>query len=41
MLQIANNLPVAAAYMLQGLILLPVLSLEFLVGHRLVWRHTR
>lgn len=41
MLQIAMNLPVAAAYMLQGLILFSVLGLEFLVSHRLVWRHRR
>jgi general nucleoside transport system permease protein len=41
MLQIAMNLPVAAAYMLQGLILFSVLGLECLVSHRLVWRRRR
>ena len=38
MLQIAMNLPVAVAYMLQGLILFSLLSVEFLVGHRVVWK---
>jgi general nucleoside transport system permease protein len=38
MLQIAMNLPVAVAYMLQGLILFSVLSVEFLISYRLVWR---
>jgi ABC-type uncharacterized transport system permease subunit len=32
MLQIAMNLPVAVAYMLQGLILFSLLSVEFLLG---------
>jgi simple sugar transport system permease protein len=41
MLQITMHLPVAAAYMLQGLILFSVLGLEFLGSHRLVWRDTR
>jgi general nucleoside transport system permease protein len=36
MLQIAMNLPVAVAYMLQGLILFSLLSVEFLLSHRLV-----
>jgi simple sugar transport system permease protein len=38
MLQIAMNLPVAVAYVLQGLILFALLSVEFLVNHRLVWK---
>jgi ABC-type uncharacterized transport system permease subunit len=38
MLQIAMNLPIAVAYMLQGLILFSVLGLESLDSHRLVWR---
>ena len=41
MLQIAMNLPVAVAYMLQGLILFSVLGVELLVGYRLVWKGTR
>jgi general nucleoside transport system permease protein len=41
MLQIAMNLPVAVAYMLQGLILFSVLAVEFLVGYRLVWKDAR
>jgi general nucleoside transport system permease protein len=41
MLQIAMNLPVAVAYMLQGLILFAVLGVELLVGYRLVWREAR
>ena len=41
MLQIAMNLPIAVAYMLQGLILFSVLALECLDSHRLVWRHSR
>jgi general nucleoside transport system permease protein len=41
MLQIAMNLPIAVAYMLQGLILFSVLGLECLDSHRLVWRHRR
>jgi ABC-type uncharacterized transport system permease subunit len=41
MLQITMNLPVAVAYMLQGVILFSVLGLEFLGGHRLTWRATR
>jgi simple sugar transport system permease protein len=38
MLQIAMNLPVAVAYLLQGLILLTVLGIEFLERYRVVWR---
>jgi ABC-type uncharacterized transport system permease subunit len=38
MLQIAMNLPVAVAYMLQGLMLFSLLGVEFLVGHRIVWK---
>jgi simple sugar transport system permease protein len=38
MLQIAMNLPVAVAYMLQGLLLFSVLGVEFLAAHRLVWK---
>jgi simple sugar transport system permease protein len=41
MLQIAMNLPVAVAYMLQGLILFSVLGVELLVGYRLVWKDAR
>jgi general nucleoside transport system permease protein len=41
MLQIAMNLPVAVAYMLQVLILFSVLAVEFLVGYRLVWKDAR
>jgi general nucleoside transport system permease protein len=41
MLQIVMNLPVAVAYLLQGLILFAVLGVEFLTGHRLVWKDTR
>jgi simple sugar transport system permease protein len=41
MLQIAMNLPVAVAYMLQGLILFSVLGVELLIGHRVVWKGTR
>ena len=41
MLQIVMNLPVAVAYMLQGLILFSVLAVEFLVGYRLVWKDAR
>jgi simple sugar transport system permease protein len=38
MLQIAMNLPVAVAYLLQGLILFAVLGVEFLIGYRVVWK---
>jgi simple sugar transport system permease protein len=38
MLQIAMNLPVAVAYLLQGLILFAVLGVEFLSRYRLVWK---
>ena len=38
MLQIAMNLPVAVVYVLQGLVLFALLSVEFLVGHRVVWK---
>jgi ABC-type uncharacterized transport system permease subunit len=38
MLQIAMNLPVAVAYVLQGLVLFALLSVEFLVSHRVVWK---
>jgi simple sugar transport system permease protein len=38
MLQIAMNLPGAVASLLQGLILLSVLGVEFLAGYRLVWK---
>ena len=38
MLQIAMNLPVAVAYLLQGLILFAVLGVEFLRRYRLVWK---
>jgi simple sugar transport system permease protein len=41
MLQIAMNVPIAVAYLLQGLILFSVLALECLDSHRLVWRHRR
>jgi ABC-type uncharacterized transport system permease subunit len=41
MLQIAMNVPIAVAYMLQGLILFSVLGLEWLDSRRLVWRHRR
>jgi ABC-type uncharacterized transport system permease subunit len=41
MLQIAMNMPIAVAYMLQGLILFSVLGLECLAGYRLVWRDRR
>jgi ABC-type uncharacterized transport system permease subunit len=41
MLQIAMHLPVAVAYMLQGLILFSLLSVEFLLGYRLVWKGAR
>ncbi len=37
MLQITMQLPVAVAYMLQGLILFAMLSLEFLTTHRPAW----
>jgi general nucleoside transport system permease protein len=40
-LQIAMNLPVAMAYMLQGLILFSALGVEVLVGHRVVWKGAR
>ena len=39
MLQISANLPVAAAYLLQGLLLFSALGVERLRGYRLVWRH--
>jgi ABC-type uncharacterized transport system permease subunit len=38
MLQIAMNVPIAVAYMLQGLILFSALGLEWLDSHRFVWR---
>jgi simple sugar transport system permease protein len=38
MLQIAMNLPVAVAYLLQGLILFAVLGVEVLIDYRVVWR---
>jgi general nucleoside transport system permease protein len=41
MLQIAMNLPIAVAYMLQGLILFSALGLEWLDSHRLVRRQRR
>ena len=41
MLQIAMNVPIAVAYMLQGLLLFSVLGLEWLDSYRLVWRHRR
>ena len=41
MLQIAMNLPVAVAYLLQGLILFSVLGVELLAGYRFVWKDAR
>ena len=41
MLQIAMHLPVAVAYMLQGIMLFSLLGVEFLLGHRLVWKAGR
>jgi ABC-type uncharacterized transport system permease subunit len=41
MLQIAMHLPVAVAYMLQGLMLFSLLSVEFLLSHRFVWKGGR
>jgi general nucleoside transport system permease protein len=41
MLQIAMNLPVAVAHMLQGLILFSILGMEFLVSYRFVWKRGR
>jgi simple sugar transport system permease protein len=38
MLQIVMNLPVAMAHMLQGLVLFSLLSVDFLVEHRVVWK---
>jgi general nucleoside transport system permease protein len=40
MLQIAMNLPVAVAYLLQGLILFALLGVEVLVDHRVVWKRS-
>jgi ABC-type uncharacterized transport system permease subunit len=41
MLQITMNLPLAVAYVLQGLILFALLSVDVLVNYRLVWVRKR
>jgi ABC-type uncharacterized transport system permease subunit len=41
MLQITMNLPSAVAYLLQGLILFALLSVDILVNYRLVWVRKR
>ena len=38
MLQVTMHLPVAVAYMLQGLVLFSLLSVEFLLDYRFVWK---